>query len=371
LADLRALIAIDPAFALAIAGLVAGCIFGAVLSATGFCTMGALSDMMAFGDGRRLRSWLLAVAVAILGAHALELRGVVSLDQSIYRSSQLNWAGHLLGGSMFGFGMVLAGGCASRNLVRAGEGDLRAGLTLLVVGLFAYMTTGGVLGPWRVELEDATAISLPGGARGLADLAAYMMTGGLADGGSRAAVSGGPEHMSLAFLVAAGLLVYCVWSAPFRRSAVHIFSGLAVGAVIIAGWALTGLAHDEFALVPQAPLSLSFVKPTGDALEWLQRATALGPPSFGAASIFGTVIGAFVISALSGRVQIATFAGTDDTLRNLAGASLMGVGGVMALGCSIGQGVSGLSTLAIGSVVAVLGIVAGGIAGLKALERMA
>lgn len=363
---LRDLIAEHGPLALALGGLAIGVVFGAVVQATNFCVMGAVSDMTMLGDTRRLRAWLLAVAAAIAGAHALEALGIVSLDQSMYRSTRLNWAGNLMGGLMFGFGMVLAGGCASRNLVRAGAGDLRAALTLLVLGLFAYMAVGGILGPWRAALEASTAVDLPGGGKSLADIAAYVANARTADASTGASGSEG----GIALLVAGALLVYCFRSAEFRRSRLHVLSGLGVGLAVIAGWALTGLAFDEFAAAPRNPVSLSFVKPTGDAIEWLERFTALGLPNFGAATVFGTLLGAFVAAALTGRFALATFKDPGDTARNLLGAALMGVGGVMALGCTIGQGVTGLSTLAPGSLLAVAAIVAGAALGLKALERL-
>jgi uncharacterized membrane protein YedE/YeeE len=366
LSALRDFVAQNPALALALGGIAIGFLFGAVVEATGFCVMGAVSDMMTSGDTRRFRAWVLAIAAAIIGAHALDSFEVVSLDQSMYRGARLNWAGNILGGLMFGFGMVLAGGCASRNLVRAGAGDLRSAFTVLVVGLFAYMTTGGVFGPWRANLEDATAVTLPEGASSLTGMATYMTSAQVA-----AAAGASHETMGLALLIAGALLLYCFISPAFRASRVHILAGLGVGAAVVAGWMLTGLAHDDMALAPQAPLSLSFVKPTGDALEWLERSTALGLPSFGAATVLGTLLGAFVSAFALGRLRLATFADTGDTLRNLGGAAFMGVGGVLALGCTIGQGVSGLSTLALGSILAFLGIVGGGVLGMKALERFA
>jgi uncharacterized membrane protein YedE/YeeE len=269
-----------------------------------------------------------------------------------------------MGGLMFGFGMVLAGGCASRNLVRAGAGDLRAALALLVLALFAYMAVGGVLGPWRAGLEAATAVDLPGGGKSLAAIVAYATDAKTADASSGAAGEGG-----LALLVAGALLIYCFRSAEFRRSRLHILSGLGVGLTVVAGWALTGLAFDEFAAAPRNPVSLSFVKPTGDAIEWLERYTALGAPSFGAATVFGTLLGAFLTAALTRRFALATFKDPADTARNLFGAALMGFGGVMTLGCTIGQGVTGLSTLAPGSLIAVAAIVAGVVLGLRTLER--
>ena len=350
--------------ALALGELAIGFLFGAVVQATNFCVMGAVSDLMTFDDRRRLRAWLLAAAVAILGAHALDALGVVSLDQSMYRSARLNWAGNLAGGLMFGFGMVLAGGCASRNLVRAGAGDLRAALTLLVLGLFAYMAIGGIFGPWRAALETATAVELPGGGKSLGDIASHVINVQIADASSGASGEGG-----LALFAAGALLFYCFRSPEFRGSRMHILSGLGVGLAVIAGWALTGLAFDEFTAAPKSPVSLSFVKSTGDAMEWLERSTALGLPGFGAATVLGTLLGAFVAATVTGRLALATFRDASDTLRNILGAALMGIGGVMALGCTIGQGVTGLSTLAPGSLLAVVAIVCGAVLSLKTLER--
>ena len=166
---LREAIAQHGAVWLALGGLVIGCLFGAVVFATNFCAMGSLSDIHNFGDWRRFRAWILAGATALVGAQLLQAGGVVALDKSMYLAAPgLNWAGHILGGLMFGFGMVFTGGCPSRNLARAGGGDLRSLLTLVVLGLFAYMALGGIFAPLRAALEQATSIALE--ARSLGDL---------------------------------------------------------------------------------------------------------------------------------------------------------------------------------------------------------
>ena len=144
---------------------------------------------------------------------------------------------------------------------------------------------------------------------------------------------------------------------------------MAIGLVVIAGWALTGLAYDDMATKPVPPISLTYVRPTGDALQWLVLFTAEPVPGFGTASVFGALIGAFAAALAMGRFRITTFSDTGGTLRNLAGAALMGLGGVMALGCTIGQGITGISTLALGSFLTFAAIVAGGLWGLRVLER--
>jgi uncharacterized membrane protein YedE/YeeE len=340
-------------------GLLIGCLFGAVVFATNFCAMGSLSDIHNFGDWRRFRAWILAGATALVGAQMLQAGGVVALDKSMYLAGAgLNWAGHILGGLIFGFGMVFTGGCPSRNLARAGSGDLRSLLTLVVLGLFAYMALGGILAPPRAALEEAT--SIPFEARSLGNLM-----------GKAVGLAPATGNLLVMALLAAAALAYCFADARFRASAVHVAAGLSVGLTVVAGWALTGLAFDDMATRPVPPISLTYVRPAGDALQWLTLFTAAPMPGFGTASVFGALLGACAASLAMGRFRIATFADTGDTLRNLAGAALMGIGGVMALGCTVGQSITGVSTLALGSFLTFAAIVAGGFYGLRVLERIA
>ncbi len=344
---------------LAWGGLAIGMVFGVLVERTRFCAMGALSDLVAFNDRRRLRAWLLASAVAIIGAQSLQAAAVVDLGLSMYLTASLNWLGNILGGLMFGVGMVFAGGCASRNLVRLGAGDVRAAVVLVVMGVCAYMTLGGILGPLRAALESATAIELPGETR--QSLAALLS---LATGWSTSAA-----RWLVSLALAASLLIYCLRDGEFRRSPALMVGGFGVGLCVVAAWAVSGLAYDEFAALPQPPQALSFVRPSGDTLEYLERYTASPVPGFGVATVLGTLVGAFLAALSAGRFKLAGFADSADTLRNLAGAALMGVGGVVAMGCSIGQSLSGVSTLAVGSLVAALALVAGGLLGLHILER--
>ncbi len=354
----RDFILLHPEAWLAGGGLMVGLAFGALVARTHFCTMGAFSDIHNLGDWRRFRSWMLAIAVAIAGTHALALLGIVDLARSMYLAPRLNWSGHLLGGAMFGFGMVFAGGCASRNLARIGGGDLRALMTVIVIGLTAFVTMGGVLGPLRAALEAATALTLPAPTQSLGDVAGSIF-GWKAD----------PLQRVLALAAAAGLTVACFANADFRASPVHVLAGAGVGLCVVAGWAVTGLASDDLAARPVALGSLTYVRPSGDALEWLQRFTAGPWPGFGVASVFGAIGGAFLVSCAQGRLKLTTFADVRDAKWCLMGAVLMGIGGVLALGCTVGQGITGLSTLALGSVLTFGAIAAGSLLGLRIMER--
>ncbi len=345
---------------LAWGGFVIGVVFGFVVQQTNFCAMGSISDILSFEDYRRFRAWLLATAVAVVGTQALSHFSVVDLGLSMYLGSSINWSGNILGGLLFGIGMVFAGGCTSRNLVRVGGGDLRAAVVLMVVGITAYMTIGGILGPTRAWLETHTAINLGEGAT--QSLAHLLASAGLGAESSLGIIVSG--------VLAGALLIYCFADSGFRSSARHILGGLGVGLCVVAGWALTGLAYDDFADLPQSPLSLSYVRPTGDTLEFLQRFTADQVPGFGVATVFGALVGALAAALLSGKFKLIGFADSGDTVRNIVGGALMGVGGITALGCTIGQSVTGVSTLAVGSLLTFVAITVGGVIGMKWLERI-
>ncbi len=342
-----------------IGGLVLGLVFGATAQRTNFCTMGAISDLVLMGDARRFRSWLLAIAVAMLGSQALHVAGLVDLDKSIYLTANFGWLGAIVGGLMFGFGMTRTGGCGSRTLVRLGAGNLKSVIVFVVVGLFAYMTLRGIVAVARLQLEAVGTINLT--ARGLPRQ-------GLAD--MIAALLGAPVswvRQGLTAAVAAGILSYCFASADFRGSLRDIVGGAVIGATIVLGWYVTGVAaFDDFQPLPLA--SLTFIAPVGDSLQYLMTFTG-STISFGVATVGGVIAGSFVMAKATGTFRGESFADRDDLLSHLGGAALMGVGGVTALGCTIGQGITGMSTLSLGSLLAWLSILAGGVLGMKVLEQ--
>ncbi len=356
---IRDLVAENAALALALGGLLIGFAFGAVVYRTNYCAMGSLSDVYNFRDYRRFRAWVFAATTALVGTQLLAGAGVVPIERSMYLAPTLNWLGNIAGGLVFGVGMVLAGGCPSRNLARAGGGDLRSLLTLVVLGLVGFMTIAGLLAPLRAALERATSITAaPSATQSLGDLA-----------GAWAGLTPAAANATATMVLALAALAYCFGNAKYRNSPVHILSGFAVGVAVVAGWALTGLAWDEMADRPMAPISLTYIRPVGDTLQWLTLFTATPMPGFGVATVFGALAGAFAAAVAMGRFRLATFSDTGDTLRNLLGAALMGVGGVMAMGCTVGQAVTGVSTLALGSFLAFAAIIAGGFLGLRLLER--
>lgn len=353
----------NPSFYIGWGGLLIGVVFGFIVYRTNFCTMGSISDILSFGNYSRFRAWLLAGATAIIGVGLLQWAGVMNSADAMYMTPSFGWAANIVGGLMFGFGMVLSGGCISRNLVRAGGGDLRSLVVLIITGIFAFMTIGGLIGPARVVLfapvtTDLTEIGLE--TQGLGEMVGYLT------GLDRQLTS----NIVLA-LVAGGILFYCFKDAQFRRSWRNMIAGFGIGLTVVAGWLLTGLAQDEFADIPVPLISLTYVRPTGDTLDYLMRFTALGPPGFGVVTLFGALLGGFLGAASMKRLHLTTFADKNDSRRNMLGAALMGTGGVLALGCTVGQAMTGFSTLAMGSIITFFFIVMGGIAGMKVMERLA
>ncbi len=346
---------LEPATLLLLGGLLLGLLAGALLQASHFCIMGAIADRVLFGSARRLKVWWLAIATALLGTQALAVAGLVPLEASGHLSGGIVWGPALLGGLLFGFGMVLTGGCASRSLVRAASGSLKALVVLLVMGVAAWTTQLGLLAPLHGALRAAGTLEVggPGGAALWRPLAALA---GLPAGAARLA-------LALALVLALALPAFA--DRRLRARPQELATGLGLGLLVTAGWLLTGhLAADPFG--PPTAASLSYVAPVGQSLLLLMTGSA--PGGLGPGLVAGTAAGALVVALTTGGFRLEGFASTGDLGRHLVGAVLMGTGGVLAMGCTIGQGLSGLSTLAATSLLATLAIVAGAVRALAWLE---
>jgi uncharacterized membrane protein YedE/YeeE len=349
-------------------------VFGAIAQRTHFCTMGAVADIVAYGSWARMRMWVLAMGTAMLGFNAMVALGWVDAADSIYAAPRLTWLSALVGGLMFGFGMVLASGCGSKALVRAGGGNLKALVVLLVLGMAAFATLRGITAVLRVNTVDQVALALPAG-QDLPTLAAA------ATGAARQTLA---LWLGLAF---GGALVAWSLARAEGRSGDVLLGGIGIGLVIVGVWWVSG----RLGYVPEDPNtleeafvatnsrrmeSLSFVAPVAYALDWLlffsDKSKLL---TVGIVSTAGVVLGSAAWSLLTRSFRWEGFSSVEDTASHMAGGVLMGVGGVTALGCTVGQGISGVSTLALGSFVAVAAIVAGAVLALRwqtwRIERMA
>jgi uncharacterized protein len=333
------------------AGFIIGAVFGITGQRTGFCLTSGLRNFLLEGDGRKLRAFALALAVGILGAQTLAVAGLVELERSIYTGPNFSWLVLPAGGLLFGFGMVAANGCGARALVLLGQGNLRSFVVLTCLGISAFVALTGLLAPLRTLLSNATLTAIGQVPQTLPHL---LIAAGLAPAAAR---------VLIALALATPLLAFAFASARFRASPRNIAGGLLIGALIPAGWFATGyLGADDFDPVPVA--SLTFVAPIGETIQYamLSTGTALG---FGVAVVFGVMLGALAASIASRTFSLEGFTSPGRMLRSMAGGIMMGIGGALALGCSIGQGLTGLSTLAIGSFLAAGGILVGAVLALR------
>jgi uncharacterized membrane protein YedE/YeeE len=333
-----------------VAGFVIGLAFGAIVDRTGFCTMGAIADWVGFGERTRMNAWILAMAVALIGAQALHFAGLVDLGMSIYAGPRLAWLGAALGGFAFGIGMTLAGGCASRTLVRLGAGNLKSLVVLLVIAVTSYAALRGILARPRLALIDAMPITFATSQA----LPALL--------GDTAATRG-----TLAIVIALTLAALALRNDGLRANRRLLAGAIAIGMLVVAGWMATGLGgRDPFD--PTPPASLTFVGPVGDTVLYLMVASGASL-NFGIATTAGALAGAFASARLSRSFRWEGFSDRDDLVRHILGGALMGTGGALAMGCSIGNGVTGLSTLSLGSCIALAAMIAGGAVATRVLEE--
>ena len=342
----------------------AAVVMGVAISRTNFCTMGAVSDWVNLRDFGRLGAWMLAIVVTMLSVSILEVSSVFELDGSRppYRSPTFAWLRYLLGGLMFGVGMTLAGGCVSKNLVRFGGGNLKSFVTLIFAAICAYLMTKTVffeiafynwihplsidLSPLDIQTQDIGSI-----------MAALIPS-----------IDAGVFHIVTAIAVSVLVVWFILKTRGIRNNLTNISAGLIIGGAVTVGWYLTaGPAGIEWAeaaeFVDNPPVgvgvqSFTFVNPLG---EFISLFLNLGNISIlvtaGMLAAVGLVAGSFADALVSRQFRLSWFASFRDFVVNAVGGILMGIGGVLALGCTIGQGISGLSTLAVGSIIVLVAII--------------
>jgi uncharacterized membrane protein YedE/YeeE len=332
-------------------------IFGAVGNRTNFCTMGAVSDWVNMGSLNRMRMWLLAIAVAVLGTGALQLAGAIDVAKSLYTGPNFTWLSYLVGGFLFGVGMTLGSGCGSKTLIRIGAGNLKSLVVYVFLGIAAYMTLRGLFGAFRVGFLEKFSLVLPLGQ----DLPALL----------------GLNRTVLAAVIGGGLLAYVYASRAFRASWEYSLGGIVTGLVVVGGWYVSGhvghLAEDPntlqeaFVATNSGRMeSFSFVAPLAYTLEYLMLWTDKSKViTYGIASAAGVIAGSAAYALASGSFRWEGFRDAEDTANHVIGGLLMGFGGITALGCTIGQGISGFSTLALGSILTFASLVAGSAAAMK------
>ena len=341
-------------------------IMGAVANKTNFCTMGAVSDWVNIGDTGRMRAWVFAMTVALAGVLGMEATGMVNLYGETfppYRTANFAWLRYLLGGLLFGIGMTLGGGCGNKTLVRVGSGNLKSLTVLTIASVAAYLML------WTSLFEKAfvpwigpTTVNLAHYGVPNQELSTVMA--------AMVGMQGAPAlHLAVGALVAVGMLAFVFKSEDFRGSRDNILGGAVVGLAIVAGWWITGgpwgqkwKEFAEFATdVPSRVQvqSYTFVSPMGDSARYVLDPANLALVNFGVMALAGVIAGSLVYALATHTFRFEWFASRKDFVNHALGGALMGIGGVLSMGCTVGQAITGISTLAIGSILTFLAIVIG------------
>jgi len=358
-------------------------VLGMIVNKTNFCTMGAVSDMVNMGDYGRFRAWLLAIAVATIGVSILEYMGLVNVTDSFppYRDSSLIYIENILGGFLFGIGMTYASGCGNKTLIRIGGGNIKSIMVFVIIAIIAYYMTSPFPDSDKTlysilfyDWVNPLAISLSSNQ----DLGAMINHALNSD--NRLTI-----RLVAGLVVAAGMLFYIFKAADFRNNKDNILAGLAIGLIIVTAWYSSsniGVTIDdnnyslsryyaEWDMLAESdegkpamgralsPQSFTFINPIGQTFGYIKGGFDSALLTFGLMSVFGVIIGSLLWSLISRSFRIEWFVDLKDFLNHFFGAILMGFGGVLALGCTIGQGITGMSTMALGSILTFVSIVFG------------
>jgi uncharacterized membrane protein YedE/YeeE len=342
-----------------------GFILGYIVNKTNFCTMGAVSDLVNIGDSSRFKAWLLAIATAIVGVTLLEYMSIVDINESRipYRNSVFFWPRYILGGIMFGIGMTLASGCGNKILIRIGGGNIKSIFVLIVAGLMALLMTrtdfyGLLFHSWMNPISPDLA------KLGISDQSIQTMFSSITGIKS--------NNMIITILVPAIisiLLLKYIFSSYSKLSSDNILSGIVVGLVVTFAWLISGgelgqawIENNDFLDTPYPSVgvqSFTFINPMGELLIYSSSVFDSFYLTFGVTALISTVFGSFIYALISNNLRLEWFANKHDFYRHLLGAVLIGIGGVLSLGCTIGQGVTGVSTLALGSIITLISIIFG------------
>jgi uncharacterized membrane protein YedE/YeeE len=354
-------------------------VMGALVNKTNFCTMGAVSDMVNMGDYGRFRAWMLAIAVAVIGVALLEYIGRVAPDAAFppYRGGTLLLAENLIGGLLFGIGMTLASGCGNKCLIRIGGGNLKSIMVMLVIGVIAYY----MVNPFPGSDQTLYTVLFYDWIRPLSiELDTRQDLGSLLGGDAIATA-----RLVIGAVIGMVLLWFVFRSADFRGSFDNILGGLVVGLAVLAAWYITsnvqinadeelyslGGYYSEWDMLAESeegkpaqgralsPQSFTFINPMGQTVGYAARGFDRSLLTFGVMAFLGVLAGSFLWSVLSRGFRLEWFSSVGDFVAHLVGAILMGFGGVLAMGCTIGQGITGTSTLAVDAFVTLGAIILG------------
>ena len=362
------------------AGFIIAFVLGLVANKTHFCTMGAVSDWVNMSHTGRLRAWGLAIAIALLGVITLESLGLINLNTTYppYRNGQLIWAENLLGGILFGIGMTIAGGCGNKCLVRLGAGNLKSVFVFLIIAIISYY----MLNPFPGSDQTLYSLLFYPWIKPLAIEVGNSQDLGTLIAGEANAVT---ARLIIGLILGASLIAWAFTSKDFRSSRDFALGGLGVGLCVLVAWYVTSKIgvnvdgevypltqyYSEWDMLADSELSkpalgaalsaqsFTFINPMGQAFGYALNSFDKTLLTFGIMACFGVAAGSLVWALITRSFKWEWFASMQDAINHIIGAILMGFGGVLAMGCTIGQGITGVSTLALGSFITLAGLILG------------
>jgi len=344
-------VAMTDVWVLLLGGLVCGVLAGAAAQYGRLCTFSAIEDAVMAGDFRRGRAFFLSLATALLATQTLASTQLIDVSGNPYQHPQVELAGLIIGALLFGFGMSLVGTCGFGLLIRAGTGDLRALVTAIVLGIAAAASTGGLLAPLR--LWTAGLVTVPTQTLGWENVQQI----------SRETL-GLPANSVLTVLIVMAALGLIFRSARFRKRPQLIVAGVVLGLAVTSGWIVTSALTDPFGI--NRSESLTFVGPLARVV-LLTMGETIHSAMFAVGSVLGVASGSFAVAGMRDELRWEAFDDPREMRRHLLGAVLMGLGGVLTKGCTIGQGLSAASTLAVTAPIAIVFMILGASIGLSYL----
>ncbi|SFZ97635.1 YeeE/YedE family protein [hydrothermal vent metagenome] len=314
--------------------LLMGLTFGAIAQKTQFCFSGSIKDYMLFSSTRRGASVVMAMITAIVGTYLLTLVYEIDLSETVWLKEDVNYFTIILGGMLFGSGMVIADGCSSRHLVKFAQGDNKSLVTVIFIAIFAFASMKGVLSPIVLWLTTNEI---------LMNLSSFVKN----------------VQLNIFVVLFVLLLILAVLTKKFKR-VIELKDGFFIGLLVVGAWYLTGVYGAQTLELDTRYVNftaITFVGPSARSLAMFTN-WKINNLDFGIVLIFGVLIGAFIMSRFNRKYSFGCVSNIKmhKLTNSMAGGALMGVGGVLAIGCTVGQGLSGLSTLAVASFVAIVSI---------------
>lgn len=314
-----------------ILGLILGTIFGMIAQKQQFCFSGSIKDYILTKSTKRASSVVMAMIVAVISTSLISSFFEIDLTETGYYRDNINYFIIIFGGILFGIGMMLADGCGNRQLIKFGQGDNNSLITIIFIGIFAYATTKGILyGVLEPVINNETLINI----------SSYIQNVQM------------NIYVVLAVLVA--LLLYLIKKVSRIRS---LWDGVVIGILISIAWYITGVVGEESMERVIALTGITFVYPTAKTVE-LFMFYQVNELTFAISTVCGVLFGTFIMSFINKKYSFGCTASQNinRTKYNMIGGALMGTGGVLSIGCTVGQGLTGLSTLAFASAVAIVSI---------------